>query len=135
MSSPAIRSNRLEGWIAPAIVFGVALLLFSLNLNRPPHQDELHHVLAAQHLIETGRPLIGTGEYWRGIIHTWLVAFSYRIFGESVAAARIPAVLFVALVAPILFMWVRREAGKLAAWITAILYVSSPFIVEIAQFS
>lgn len=126
---------KLDSWIAPLIVFSCALLLFSLNLDRPPHPDELHHVLAAQHLLETGRPLIGEGEYWRGIVHTWLVAVSYEIFGEGIASARIPAVLFVALVAPILFLWVRREAGSLAAWLTAILFISSPFTVEIAQFS
>jgi hypothetical protein len=64
-----------------------------------------------------------------------MVALSYRIFGESLASARLPAVLFVALVAPLLFVWVRREAGSLAAWFTATLFLTSPFAVEIAQFS
>jgi len=122
-------------WVAPAIVFIAALLLYSINLNRPPHPDELHHALAAQHLLETGRPAIGEGEYVRGILHTWMVALSYRIFGESLASARLPAVFFVALLAPLLLVWVRREAGNLAAWLTAILFLSSPFAVEIAQFS
>jgi 4-amino-4-deoxy-L-arabinose transferase-like glycosyltransferase len=122
-------------WLAPAIVFSLALVLFLINLDRPPHADELHHVLAAQHLIETGRPILAEGEYWRGILHTWLVAISYEVFGEGLASARIPSVLLVALVAPILFLWVRREAGSLAAWLTAALFISSPFTVEIAQFS
>ncbi len=122
-------------WVAPTAVFVAALLLYSINLDRPPHPDELHHVLAAQHLLETGRPVIGEGEYLRGILHTWMVALSYKVFGESLASARLPAVLFVALVAPLLFVWIRREAGSLAAWFTAILFVSSPFAVEIAQFS
>lgn len=126
---------KRDFWLGPAIVFALAVLLFAINLGRPPHPDELHHVLAAQHLLETGRPMIEQGEYWRGILFTWLVAFSYEIFGEGIASARIPAVLFVALVAPVLFLWVRRETGSLAAWITAILFISSPFTVEIAQFS
>lgn len=126
---------RSASWIAPSIVFLLALLLFSINLDRAPHADELHHLLAAQHLLETGRPAIGEGEYWRGILHTWLVALSYEAFGEGLVSGRIPAVLLVALVAPILFLWVRREAGLLAAWLTAILFISSPFTVEIAQFS
>jgi len=131
----SIATLKKNAWIGPAIAFLVALLLFSINLDRPPHPDELHHVLAAQHLLETGRPLIGEGEYWRGILHTWMVVISYEVFGEGLASARIPPVLLVALVAPILFLWVRREAGSLAAWLTAVLFISSPFTVEIAQFS
>ena len=91
-------------------------------------------MLAAQQLLETGRPIIDKGEYWRVIHHTWLVAISYEIFGEGLASARIPSVLFIALIAPVLFLWVHREAGSLAAWITALLFISSPFTVEIAQF-
>ncbi|MBK6452523.1 MAG: hypothetical protein IPF84_08295 [Proteobacteria bacterium] len=106
-------------WIAPLTVFACALLLFSLNLDRPPDPDELHHVLAAQHLLETGRPMIADGEYWRGILHTWMVAISYQAFGEGLSSARFPAVLLAALVAPALFLWVRREAGNTAAWLTA----------------
>jgi 4-amino-4-deoxy-L-arabinose transferase-like glycosyltransferase len=92
-------------------------------------------VLAAQHLFETGRPMLADGEYWRGIIHTWMVATSYALFGESLTSARIPPLVLVALTAPILFLWVRREAGRLAAWLTALLFISSPFTVSIAQFS
>lgn len=131
-SSAKLRNNS---WVAATIVFSAGLLLFSINLDRPPHPDELHHVLAAQHLLETGRPILAEGEYWRGILHTWMVATSYEIFGEGLASARIPAVFLVALVAPILFLWVQREAGLLAAWLTAVLFITSPFTVEIAQFS
>lgn len=129
------RSWRSNSRIEPLIVLALAGLLFSINLDRPPDPDELHHVLAAQHLFETGRPILAEGEYWRGIIHTWMVATSYALFGESLASARIPPLVLVALTAPILFLWVRREAGRLAAWLTAVLFISSPFTVEIAQFS
>lgn len=124
----------MNTWVAPAIVFLLGLLLFSINLDRPPHPDELHNALAAQSLLETGRPILAEGEYWRGILYTYLVAFSYEVFGEGLASSRIPSVLLVALIAPILFLWVRREAGSLAAWLTAVLFISSPFTVEIAQF-
>jgi len=135
-SMDAAFNKRLWGrqWVGPTAVFIAALALYSINLNRPPDPDELHHVLAAQHLFETGRPVIVEGEYVRGILHTWLVAVSYKFFGESLASARLPSLLFVALVAPLLFVWVRREAGSLAAWLTALLFLTSPFAVEIAQF-
>jgi len=117
------------------LAFFCALTLFSLNLDRPPHPDELHHALAAQDLFETGKPTIGGGEYWRGIVYTWLVALSYELFGEGLPSARIPAVLIAAMIAPLLLFWVRREASLLAAWITTALFISSPFTIEIAQFS
>ena len=120
---------------APVMIFLLALLFFCINLDRPPHPDELHHVLAAERLLETGRPLIGEGEYRRGILHTWMVAVSYEIFGDGLASARLPAALLVALAAAVLFLWVRREAGAIPAWITTSLFVLSPFSVEIAQFS
>jgi len=126
-----IRNPRVE----PFIVFSLALVLYCINLDRSPHPDELHHVLAAQHLLETGRPLIGEGEYWRGILHTWLVAISYETLGEGLASARAPSVLLAASGAAVLFVWVRREAGRLAAWLSAVLFISSPFTIEIAQFS
>ena len=126
-----VRSPR----IAPLFVFAIAVLLFTINLDRPPHPDELYHALAAKGLLETGRPVLAEGEYWRGILHTRMVAVSYAIFGEGLASARLPAVALAALVAPVLFFWVRRETGLLAAWMTALLFISSPFTVEIAQFS
>ena len=121
-------------WVAPVSVFLFALILYSLNLDRPPHADELHHVIAAQSLLETGRPIIAEGEYWRGILHTRLVALSYAVFGEGLASARIPSVIAVALVVAILHVWVRHEAGSRAAWFTTALFATSPFTVEIAQF-
>ena len=126
---------KVKPWLGPIIVFLSAMVLFSLNLDRPPQADELFHVMAAQHLLETGHPIIAEGEYWRGILYTWLVAVSYEIFGDSLSSARLPAALLVALIAPILFVWIRQEAGALAAWITTFLFISSPFVVEIAQFS
>lgn len=127
--------DRYKLWLAPASIFATALLLYSINLDRPPHPDELHHALAAQHLMDTGHPTIANGEYRRGILHTWMVALSYEAFGESIASARLPAVFFVALVAPLVFVWVRREANILAAWIASFLFLTSPLAVEIAQFS
>ena len=134
-----MRLGSVGWWVrdcqaAPVTVFVCALLLFCINLDRPPHPDEMHHALVAQHLLETGRPMLDQGEYKRGIAYTWCVAISYEIFGEGLASARAPSVLFVAVVAAILFVWVRIEAGFVAAWIAAGLFVTSPMAVEVAQF-
>lgn len=121
-------------WAAPGIALVSALILYSLNLDRPPHADELHHVIAAENLLETGRPTIAEGEYWRGMLQTRLVALSYAVFGDGLVSARIPSVIAVSLAVAILFVWVRTEAGARAAWLTTALFATSPFTVEIAQF-
>ncbi len=122
------------GFAAPALLCLAALLLYTVNLDRAPHPDELYHILAARGLLETGEPRIAEGLYTRGYAFTWIVAQSFRLFGESLATARLPSVLATALLVGVLFLWVRREAGEAAAWLAAGLYAVSPFAVLIAQF-
>jgi hypothetical protein len=123
-------------WLEPLFLVVAAGLLYTINLDRLPHPDELHHVIAAHGLLVDGRPSIAEGLYMRGLLHTWLVAGSYALFGqESLTIARIPSVVCMALLAGLLFVWLRREAGGLAAWLGAGLFAVSPFAVDIAQFT
>lgn len=122
-------------WWSPPIVFLVCIALYGVNLDRMPLADELHHVLAGQSMMEHGEPRIAEGTYTRGLLYTWLVAQSFSIFGVSIAAARVPSVICMALLAAILFHWLRMQAGSRAAWLGAGLFAISPFAVEIAQMS
>lgn len=128
---------RYFNWWNPIFVLGaISILTYSINLERLPHNDELYHLLAAQGLLATGEPAIGEdGRYWRGYPFTWLVAQSIDTFGVSLTAARLPSVLFMALLVILLFGFLRREAGTTAAWLGAGLFAMSPFAIEIAQFS
>lgn len=132
-------ATRSEGgidtaWLAPLVLFAGCLLLYSIHLGRMAHPDEYYHILAAKGLLETGEPRIAEGQYTRVFLHTWLVAKSFALFGESLAAARIPSLLATAGLVVAMFVWLRREAGSLAAWIGAGLFAVSPFALEIAQF-
>lgn len=64
-----------------------------------------------------------------------MVAGSYALFGDSLAAARVPSVVSMALLVGLLFAWLRREAGDRAAWLGAGLFAVSPFAVDTAQFA
>lgn len=128
------RDGSIADWVAPLLVFAVACLVYSVNLGRMAHPDEYHHILAAQGLVATGEPRIAEGLYTRVFLQTWLVAKSFGIFGESLAAARVPSLVATALLVALLFAWLRREAGTPAAWIGATLFGLSPFAVEMAQF-
>ncbi|HFD17016.1 MAG TPA: hypothetical protein ENJ38_12030 [Rhodospirillales bacterium] len=122
-------------WASALVILLASLLLFSLNLERPAHPDELYHILPARGLLETGEPRIGEGLYLRAYPYTWIVAQSFAWFGESLASARLPSVIATAALVAILFLWLWREAGPGAAWIGAGLYAISPFAVQIAQFT
>jgi hypothetical protein len=119
----------------PFLLFLGAALLYTVNLNHPPHPDELYQTLAAQGLLATGEPRIAEGIYNRAYVQTWLIAQSLWLFGDSLAAARLSSLVSVAAVAALLLAWLRREAGPSAAWLGAIGFAVSPFAVSIAQFA
>jgi 4-amino-4-deoxy-L-arabinose transferase-like glycosyltransferase len=122
-------------WAAPIALLLGAVLCYSVNLGHLPHPDELHHVLAAKGLLETGEPRIAEGVYTRTLLYTWLVAQSFALFGESLSVARLPALIPMAVLVALMFVWLRRVADERAAWIGTLLFALSPFAVDIAQFS
>ncbi len=128
--------NLAQGWLATLVIGAAAFLLYSINLERLADADELYHILAAQGLLETGEPSIGEdGRYWRGYPLTWLVAQSFAFLGPSLTAARLPAVVFMTALIVALFVFLRREANPLAAWLGAGLFAVSPFAISMAQFT
>ena len=128
-------TRRLHRWGAPLLIGLLSLLIYSINLERPPHIDELYHMLAAQGLLEHGEPVIGEdGRYWRGYPVTWLVAQSMKVLGPTLTAGRLPSVLFMALASTLLFLFLRRETDALSAWIGAGLFAVSPFAIDMAQY-
>ncbi len=115
-------------------VFVGACLLYTIGLGRMPHPDEYHHMLAARGMLATGEPRIAEGIYTRGLVYTWLVAKSFAIFGESVAASRVPSLLAMGALVAMLFAWLRGLTDPPTAWIGAVLFATAPFSVSLAQF-
>ena len=127
--------TALKQRATPLLLWLFSLAVYSINLNRLPHIDELYHMLAAQGLIATGEPAIGeAGRYWRGYPLTWLVARSIEFFGPSLAAGRLPAAVAMACLVVLLFLFLRREVDALAAWLGSGLFAVSPFAIDTAQF-
>lgn len=117
-----------------AIVFLLSALLYSVNLDRFPHFDELYHMLAAQGILEYGEPRIENGLYERAYWYTWGISRVFNVFGEGLAIARIPSVVAVAFLSALMYVWVRHMAGAGAALICSILFATSPFAVDTALF-
>lgn len=129
------RSLAGATWLAPLCLALAAGLLYLVNLGRLPQPDELHHALAARGLLANGVPSIAEGQYDRVLLHSWMVAGAYALFGDSLAVARLPSVLCMAVLVGLMFVWLRREAGSPAAWIGTVLFALSPFAVDTAQFA
>ncbi len=118
-----------------AFVFLLAFALAAPALDQPPRHDELYHLLAARGLLTVGEPRIGDGFYVRGLEYTYLAALSLRIFGETLPAARLPALLAAAAIPAVLFFWLYRTGRPAAAWFASLSWLSSPFFIEIATFA
>ncbi|HEY2895989.1 MAG TPA: glycosyltransferase family 39 protein [Gemmatimonadaceae bacterium] len=120
---------------APLAVFALALVVRLIGLHHTPYVDELNHIMAAHSLLARGTfELTPGGEpYTRARLFTYLVAGLFRVFGESLVVARIPAVLAGAALVTLLFVWVRSVAGRAAAWIAAMLFCFEPQSIYLSQ--
>lgn len=136
LPSAAFATGRpAVAWRAPTFLALAVGLLYCINLDHLPHPDELHHALAARGVLDHGLPSIAEGTYYRGLLHTYLIAGSYALLGDSLASARLPSVVCMALAVALLFVWLRRESSSLAAWLGAGGFAISPFAIDIAQFA
>jgi len=137
------RIEELEGtgagggavlYLEALIVTAVALIVRLVQLDHTPFVDELNHVLAARSLLEQGTLTIEDGGvYSRAWAFTYLVAAVFRVAGESLAAARIPAVLAGTALVTAIFLWVRSVAGRPAAWVAALLFCFYPASIWLSQ--
>jgi 4-amino-4-deoxy-L-arabinose transferase-like glycosyltransferase len=126
----AVQSGHVELGLVALIALAVRLV----DLDFAPFIDELHHVMAARSLLETGSPNIHEGApYLRGAVFTYLVAGFFAVFGESLVVGRLPSVLAGALLVSLLFAWLRAEAGRTAAWTGALLLCFAPIALYMSQ--
>jgi 4-amino-4-deoxy-L-arabinose transferase-like glycosyltransferase len=115
-------------------VLALAVAVRLVFLDHTPHIDELNHVLAARALLADGTLSIEGGTpYARAWIYTYLVAGMFRVFGESLVVARLPALFFGSVLVLGLFLWVRAEVGRSGAWLAALLLTFAPISLQMSQ--
>ena len=100
-----------------------------MNLDRASMWvDEVNSAFAARSVIEKGIDALPSGQiYGRARLFTHLVAVSYRIAGDSVTGARLPAAVFGMLSIGMAALLAARLYGKHVAWITLFLMTFSHF--------
>ncbi len=126
---------RSSAWITGGLIGLAALLLRLVGLDHTPHVDELYHVLAGRSLLADGSLRLSPDgmPYTRARPFTYLVAGSMALFGDGLAAARLPAAIAGALLAAAVFLALRRYGDLLAAWLAAVLVALAPTDLYLSQ--
>ena len=126
-------------WLAAITIglLGVVVLAIGASwiIDHPPMYDELLHVLAARGVMQTGAPVIADGLYGRAELFTRLVAVSMTMLGDSLVAARIPALACGGLLIVLISVWSTVRVGWIAGLGAALLLASLPTSVSMAVFA
>lgn len=110
----------------------VFVLLVALpNINHVPSYDEVLHYVAALGYIDHGAPVVAQGEYPRAALYSMLVAMSFKLFGVSDFAARVPSVLASVFWALAVYTFVRSRVSRSAGWFTLLFLVSAPTFIQV----
>jgi len=117
---PAARAMALV-----ALVLGLYLYLGRLASSPMQTGNESMYTYPAIHMVESGDYLIPQFENGNFLekppLAWWLVAGSYKVFGVSVAAGRVPGAIVSLATILVLFLWVRRRRGERAAALAALI--------------
>ncbi len=126
------RALLLEG----AAVLAIALAVRVAGIGQDAGGDELYHILAArQYLVDGTLSIHGAAPYTRAREFTLLVAWLFRIFGESPVVARIPALLAGSLTALLVFLWLRSLGEHAGAWVAGLLVALDPELIKLSQWA
>ncbi len=117
-----------------ALLVALAIVTRLPTMETPPFVDELNHIFAARSLLQRGVLETVPGvAYTRASPFTYLVAGSFALFGDGLWQARLPALLAGAGLVAAVFLWVRREGGRLAAWTAALLLCFTPVTIDFSR--
>jgi 4-amino-4-deoxy-L-arabinose transferase-like glycosyltransferase len=98
------------------------------------HGDETNYMQVALHMMHTGNYLVpvyhGRLVLDRAPLFYWLEALSFRTFGISVIAARLPSLLALGLIVALIYWFTLRAYGRVRDATYAALAMGSPPVVE-----
>lgn len=124
LSSPfRLKVSKIQPFIIFLMAAGFVLRIYELGI-QSLWLDEAISSIAATAFLEKGIPVLPSGFlYDRGILNTFLIAFSFKIFGINEFAARLPSVLFGTLTILLVYFigskWGNKRIGIIAAFLVA----------------
>ena len=113
------------------MVFCFFVLSYKLGEVPPYHADENFYVESSLNMVESGDYITPVyhekKRFAKPILYYWMVVSSYKIFGISLASARLPSVLFGTLSIGLIFLLARRlfdsRVGLISAFILPSIYL------------
>jgi 4-amino-4-deoxy-L-arabinose transferase-like glycosyltransferase len=114
---PRQSPSTLATWLLFATIFAS---VYFASLFTPPLMDDVDasHAQAAQHIVESGNwitcKINGIRYIEKPPLPYWLVAVSYRIFGQNTFATHLPNALGMLGLAWLAWLWARRAWGPRA---------------------
>lgn len=126
-------TRRFEFSVCIVLVLAalVVAMVGSRN-NLIPNSDEIYHLLAARSFVGAGDFQVGTGSYERAPLYTGYVALGYKLFGQSLTAAKLVTAATFALLIGGVFISLNRRVGLSVALMSAIFLMFAPHSLEIA---
>jgi len=131
--TPTHRPMQPWGVFALGLIFAFGLFASFARLGESLDSDELLYASAARSVLRDGSLRLGPGleRLERAPITTWLVAASFRLWGQTEQAARAPGALFACLGLVAVFVVGRRCFGPtVGVWAAGVAAVLPLFIKQ-----
>ena len=130
-SLPIFSSIKPAHIVCLWMVFCFFVLSYKLGEVPPYHADENFYVESSLNMVESGDYITPVyhekKRFAKPILYYWMVVSSYKIFGISLASARLPSVLFGTLSIGLIFLLARRlfdsRVGLISAFILPSIYL------------
>jgi 4-amino-4-deoxy-L-arabinose transferase-like glycosyltransferase len=124
ITRPAQRTDRTWDPASTALAAALALVAYRLALGLLDRTELSTD--EAQYWFWGQSPAFGA--YSKPPLIGWIIRASTDLYGQSVAAVRLPAVLLHAATAAVIFASARRLAPLSVAWLAALFYLVSPAV-------
>ncbi|MEP6768502.1 MAG: glycosyltransferase family 39 protein [Acidobacteriota bacterium] len=129
LGAVALPARSSKWLIRSALVLGAGMYLAGLSATPMQPGNEAMYAYPAIEMLRTGDYLVPQYEHGAFLekppLSWWVLAASYRLFGESLRAERIPGALAALLTAALIGLWVRRRSGDTAGAIAALVLLFS----------
>ncbi|MGD9581271.1 MAG: ArnT family glycosyltransferase [Vampirovibrionia bacterium] len=126
-------------YLATIIVLSIVLFIFKLWGFSLFDVDEPRYAEAAREMIESNNWITPYFNYVvrfdKPVLFYWLIAFSYKIFGVSEFAARLPSAIMAFLIVLSVYFFGRKHISRKFGFISSLILLTSLQFIGLARMS
>jgi 4-amino-4-deoxy-L-arabinose transferase-like glycosyltransferase len=126
-----LRSGKRRALALALFTLALGTALYTSRLDGTPIQsgNEAMYTFPPLHMLQTGDYLVPYYEHGPFLekppLTWWILAGSYKVFGTTIFAARLPGAIAALLTILVVAVWARRRAGPSAGLLTALVLMYS----------